>query len=160
MLNNDLPVSEQTMINLPPRIRMSILYAVAQSVNGHVINTSNLSESYVGYDTLWGDSVGAISPLHDFTKSEILKIGSKLLIPEFLIDKAPADGLCGQTDEDRFGFTYKVLDKYLRTGVCEDAAIKEKIDTMHRNSQFKREMIQLPHFVYPTGSISPVIAKE
>lgn len=129
--------SEQTRINLQPRIRMAALYAVSQSVNGRVANTSNLSESWVGWDTRYGDNVGDFSPLFNLTKTEIRLIGKELGLPEILVNKTPVDGLCGQTDEDKFGFTYDVLDKYIRTGICEDEEIKNKIDLMHEKNLFK-----------------------
>lgn len=142
--------SDQTLINLPARIRMSTLYAVSQSVNGRVANTSNLSESYVGYDTRWGDSVGDFSPLAFLTKTEIRLIGKELGLPDILVDKTPTDGLCGKTDEDRFGFTYEVLDKYIRTGKIEDLKIKSKIDTMFEKNKFK--LAQIPKFEYYDNS--------
>lgn len=138
--------SEQSAINLPPRLRMSTLYAVSQTINGRVANTSNLSESYVGYDTRYGDSVGDFSPLGMLTKKEIKLIGKELGLPEELINKKPSDGLCGKTDEERFGFTYEVLDEYILTGKIEDAAIKEKIDAMHKKNLFK--MKPMPMFGY------------
>lgn len=138
--------SEQTKINLPARIRMATLYAVSQSLNGRVANTSNLSESFVGYDTKFGDGVGDFSPLFNLTKTEIRLIGKELGLPDDLVNKTPLDGLCGQTDEDRFGFTYEVLDKYIRTGICEDEKIKNKIDLMHKNNLFKLE--PMPTFKY------------
>ena len=129
--------SKQTRINLQPRIRMAALYAVSQSVNGRVANTSNLSESWVGWDTKFGDSVGDFSPLFNLTKTEIRLIGKELGLPDILVNKTPVDGLCGQTDEDKFGFTYDMLDKYIRTGICEDEEIKNKIDSMHKKNLFK-----------------------
>lgn len=137
IMENGITPSEQTKINIAPRVRMTSLYAISQSVNGRVMNTSNLSESYVGYDTRFGDSVGDISPLFNLTKTEIRLIGKELGLPEELVNKTPIDGLCGQTDEDRFGFTYDVLDKYIRTGICENEVIKNKIDTMHEKNLFK-----------------------
>ena len=133
----NIPETAQTRINLPARIRMASLYMVSQSVNGRVANTSNLSESYVGFDTRYGDSVGDFSPLFNLTKTEIRLIGKELGLPEMLVNKTPIDGLCGQTDEDKFGFTYEVLDKYIRTGICEDKVIKNKIDAMHEKNLFK-----------------------
>ena len=133
--------SEQSAINLPPRLRMSTLYAVSQSINGRVANTSNLSESYVGYDTRWGDSVGDFSPLGNLTKTEIRLIGKELGLPNELINKTPSDGLCGKTDEESFGFTYDVLDKYIRTGEIEEADIKTRIDFMHEKNLFKLQLV-------------------
>lgn len=134
---NKIEPSQQTLINLPARIRMSTLYAVSQSLNGRVANTCNLSESYVGYDTRWGDSVGDFSPLSKFTKTEVRLIGIELGLLKELIEVAPQDGLCGKTDEDSFGFTYEVLDKYIRTGEIDDLEIKSKIDSMHNKNLFK-----------------------
>ena len=139
-------LSEQTQINLPPRLRMATLYAVSQSFNGRVACTDNLSESYIGYSTRWGDSVGDFCPLANLTSEEVIAIGDVLRLPYELTHKVPSDGLCGKTDEDRFGFTYEVLNKYIRTGVCEDEAIREKIDKMHQKNLFKLQSI--PKFPY------------
>lgn len=136
-----IKVSEQTTINLPPRIRMSVLYAVAQSMNGRVINTCNLSEDWVGYATRYGDSVGDMSPLSNLTVQEVKAIGKELCLPNNLVNKAPADGLCHKTDEDNLGFTYKVLDRYIREGICEDATIKSRIDYLHEKNKFKLELM-------------------
>lgn len=138
--------SEQSNINLPPRIRMSTLYAISQTLNGRVANTSNLSESYVGFDTVHGDNVGDFSPLFNLTKTEIIEIAKALNLPEENIYKIPADGLTGKSDEDNFGFTYKVLDKYIRTGICEDKEIKKKIDERHEKNLFKLK--PMPSFPY------------
>ena len=142
---NDIELSEQTIINLPARIRMSTLYAVAQSCNGRVANTCNLSEDYVGYATRYGDSAGDFSPLANLTSDEVVAIGKAIGLPDHLIYKVPSDGLCGKTDEDNFGFTYEVLNKYIRTGVCDNEAIKQKIDDMHKRNLFKLQL--MPSFV-------------
>lgn len=139
-------VSRQTVMNLPARLRMSTVYAVSQSVNGRVANTCNLSEDWVGYSTRYGDSVGDFSPLSRLTVAEVKEIGRVLGLPSMFVDKVPIDGLCGKTDEDNLGFTYATLDKYIRTGVCEDSEIKEKIDRMHKNNLFKLEL--MPVFEY------------
>ena len=137
-------ISEQTRINLPPRIRMATLYAVSQSINGRVACTDNLSESYIGYSTRWGDSVGDFSPIRDLTATEVKAIGYALGLPKELVDKTPADGLCDKTDEDNFGFTYDVLDKYIRTGQIENVDIQKRIDAMHQRNIFKLK--QIPKF--------------
>ena len=142
-------VSDQTKVNLPPRLRMSVLYAISQSCNGRVANTCNLSEDWIGYSTRYGDSVGDFSPLSRLTVTEVKAIGYELGLPKELIEKVPSDGLCGKTDEDNFGFTYAVLDKYIREGVCEDEAIKSKIDGMHKRNLFKLQL--MPVFEYEGG---------
>lgn len=132
-----LEATRQTEINLPPRIRMSTLYAVSQSVNGRVANTCNYSEDYVGYSTRYGDMAGDFSPLGQLTVTEVKAIGHALGLPSVLVEKVPSDGLTDKTDEDNLGFTYAVLDAYIRTGVCADPEVKAKIDHRHKANLFK-----------------------
>ncbi len=143
---DSLPLSRQATVNLPPRIRMATVYAVSQSVNGRVANTCNLSEDWVGYATRWGDSVGDFAPLSRFTVTEVKAIGRALGLPEQLVEKTPSDGLCGKTDEDSLGFTYAMLDAYIREGVLPPPEIKERIDHLHQVNLFKLEM--MPAFPY------------
>ncbi len=137
----DMTLSAQSLANLPPRIRMSTLYAVSQSNNGRVVNTCNLSEDWVGYSTRYGDSVGDFSPLSHITVTELKEIGYLLGLPRELVDKTPIDGLCGKTDEENLGFTYATLDRYIRTGVCEDESTKALIDKKHKANLFKLELM-------------------
>lgn len=144
ILNNlpdDLAVSDMTKINLPPRIRMSTLYAVSQSCNGRVCNTCNLSEDWVGYSTRYGDSVGDFSPMSFLTVTEVKEIGYLLNLPKELVDKTPIDGLCGKTDEDNLGFTYAELDVYIRTGEIADPDKKALIDKKHVSNLFKLQLM-------------------
>lgn len=150
----EFDISDQTRINLPPRIRMATLYAVSQSVNGRVSNNCNLSEDWVGYSTRYGDSVGDFSPLSRLTVTEVKAIGYELGLPAEFIEKVPSDGLCGRTDEDNLGFTYEVLDNYIRTGVCDDPAIKVRIDELHRKNLFK--LLPMPFFWHD----GPILAGE
>lgn len=138
-VKNSLPfeASAQTLTNIPPRIRMTTLYAVAQSHNGRVANTCNLSEDWVGYSTRYGDQAGDFSPCSFLTVDEMKQIGRLCGLPDVLIDKVPIDGLCGKTDEDNLGFTYAVLDRYIRTGEIDDENIKKNIDDRHRRNLFK-----------------------
>lgn len=139
----------QAKVNLPPRLRMSVLYAVSQSVNGRVANTCNLSEDWVGYATKFGDGAGDFSPLAKLTVQEVKAVGRSLGLPDMFVDKVPIDGLCGLTDEDNLGFTYTVLDRYIREGICEDEETREKIDRMHKANLFKLE--PMPVFPYDPG---------
>ena len=134
-------LSEQSRVNLQPRIRMSTLYAVSQSNNGRVANTCNLSEDWVGYSTRYGDSVGDFSPCSGITVAEMKQIGRLLGLPDALIDKAPSDGLCGKTDEDNLGFSYAELDRYIREGVIENQEHKVLIDRKHELNLFKLEVM-------------------
>ena len=133
----DIEITAQSKTNLPPRIRMATLYFVSQSMNGRVANTCNYSEDYVGYSTRYGDSVGDFSPISCFTVTEIKAIGRYLALPENLIEKVPSDGLCGKTDEDNLGFSYDVLDKYIREGIEPEPAVKARIDRLHETNLFK-----------------------
>lgn len=138
----DLQLSAQSITNLPPRVRMTTVYAISQSVNGRVCNTCNLSEDWVGYSTRYGDSVGDFSPMSRLTVAEVKEIGHLLGLPYDLVEKVPIDGLLsGKTDEDNLGFTYAVLDRYIRTGEIDDPATKERIDRLHRINQFKLELM-------------------
>lgn len=146
--------SRQARENLPPRLRMAALYMIAQNFNGRVSNNCNLSENWIGYSTIYGDTAGDFSPISCFTASEVVAIGRVLGIPERFLIKPPSDGLCGQTDEDKLGFTYKLLDEYLREpDLYTEAAIEgrnisqsekdtiraaiEKIGRLHRQNSFK-----------------------
>ena len=144
--------TEQANINISPRIRMTVLFAVAQSLNGRVSCNSNLSESYIGYSTIFGDSAGSFAPLLNLTKTEVKELAKELGLPTMLIEKEPSDGLCGKTDEDNFGFTYEVLDKYIRTGECEDKNTLKKIIDLHNKNKFKRDPISrfevYPQYLY------------
>ena len=134
-------LSDQAKTNLPARVRMVTLYAVSQSCNGRVANTCNLSEDWVGYSTRYGDSAGDFSPLSNLTTDEVIAIGKACGLPRSLVEKIPSDGLCGKTDEDNLGFTYKVLNKYIRTGICKDKKLKALIDEKHRKNLFKLQVI-------------------
>ncbi|MBR4051205.1 MAG: NAD(+) synthase [Clostridia bacterium] len=140
-LEGKLEISNQTRINLSPRIRMSTLYAVSQSLNGRVANTCNLSEDWVGYSTRYGDAAGDFSPLSNLTVTEIKQIGRLIGLPGNLVDKVPIDGLCGKTDEDNLGFTYAELDIYIRTGKIENEETKKRIDTLHERNLFKLQLM-------------------
>lgn len=137
----DLELSAQSRINLPPRIRMSTLYAISQSLNGRVVNTCNLSEDWVGYSTRYGDAAGDFSPMSHLTVTELKEIGRVLGLPDVLVDKTPIDGLCGKTDEENLGFTYAELDVYIRTGVIEDPEKKALIDRKHAANLFKLQLM-------------------
>ncbi|MBQ3119112.1 MAG: NAD(+) synthase [Clostridia bacterium] len=142
-LEGSMEISTQTRTNIPPRIRMTTLYAVSQSNNGRVVNTCNLSEDWVGYSTRYGDAAGDFSPMSKLTVTEVKQIGRILGLPDVLVDKVPIDGLCGKTDEENLGFTYAVLDRYIREGKIDDEKTKELIDTKHKNNLFKLEMMPI-----------------
>lgn len=137
----DMELTAQTVTNIPPRVRMTTLYAVSQSNNGRVVNTCNLSEDWVGYSTRYGDAAGDFSPMSNLTVTEVRAIGRYLGLPINLVDKVPIDGLCGKTDEENLGFTYAELDLYIREGIEPAPDIKENIDRRHKANLFKLQLM-------------------
>lgn len=146
-INKDFTWSKQSQQNIPPRIRMTMLYAISQTFNGRVADTCNLSENYIGYCTIFGDCAGAFSPLGKLTVSEVYAIGDEIGLPYEWVHKTPDDGLPHSSpDEEKLGFTYATLDKYIREGVEPEPETKEKIDRMHKFSQFKRDTVRITSY--------------
>jgi len=136
-VSKDLGNTTEALINVPPRIRMTMIYLLSQNMGYRVVGTGNLSERYIGYCTKWGDMSCDFNPVANFTSDEVIAIGDYLGLPYELVHKTPADGLSGKSDEDRIGFSYQILNEYIRTGVCEDSGIKAKIDKMHEYAMHK-----------------------
>lgn len=134
--------------NTPARIRMTSLYMIAAQLGGRVANTCNMSETYVGYDTKWGDNAGDFAPIQCFTKTEVRLMAQALGLPEFIINKVPEDGMCEQSDEERFGFTYEELDSYLRYDNNIPLETIQKIKAMHKAALHKIDTVCLPCYYY------------
>lgn len=141
-----LNFNDVATVNTPARIRMTTLYAVSAIFGGRVANTCNLSEDWVGYSTKFGDAAGDFSPLSRFTVDEVKQIGKAIGLDDKFVDKVPIDGLSGKTDEDNLGFTYAVLDRYIRDGICEDENVRQNIDRRHKNNLHKLQL--MPCFEY------------
>lgn len=125
--------------NIAPRLRMSALYAIAQSRRSLVAGTGNRSERYMGYFTKWGDGAFDFNPIGDLTVKEVYAFLSHLGAPASIINKEPSAGLFdGQTDEKDMGISYAAIDQYLLEGEAEagDMAILERY---HSRSLHKRE---------------------
>lgn len=142
------PGNDAISTNLPSRLRMATLYAVAALYpNSRVVNTSNYSERYVGYSTKFGDGAGDFSPLGNLLVTEVLAIGDDLGLPHDLVHKTPSDGMSGKTDEDNLGFTYEQLDRYLCAPIFHDNTseeVMEKIETRHAANHHK--MAEMPRY--------------
>lgn len=132
-----------TRINIPPRLRMTATYAVAQAVDGIVLNTSNLTEDILGYCTLYGDTAGSYAPIQGLTVTEVLQLGDYLKIPHELLYKTPADGLQDKTDEERLGLKYSDVDKYIRNNVGS-YIFKRNVLIKYYDNKFKLDMIHIP----------------
>lgn len=131
--------------NLPARIRMTTLYAMAAELGGRVCNTCNRSEIFVGYSTKYGDRAGDFAPLAGYTVKELIYIGVALGLPIDLIQKVPSDGMCGATDEDNLGFTYAELDDYILNDIKPDYDTYKKIIEAHARNQHKIRDINIPY---------------
>lgn len=138
-------VTEVSLVNIAPRLRMTYLYSIAASRNYLVANTSNLSEIMIGYSTKWGDGVGDFAPIADLTKTEVCELGIALGLPQKYVLKKPDDGLSGKTDEEKLGFSYDELDLFIRKG--EKSENFEKISRLYKINTHKRA--NLPK--YKTG---------
>jgi len=140
-------LTDQSLINIAPRLRMTVIYSLAQTLDYRVAGTGNLSERYVGYCTKWGiDMACDFNPLVNFTKTEVVQIGDHLGLPGELVHKTPADGLTGLSDEENLNITYAVLDRYIRTGSYsgEDTEMIQNIIKMNKNAWHKLNAI--PHY--------------
>lgn len=137
----------QVYTNVPARERMKVLYAIAAAVHGRVCNTCNRSEDYVGYSTKFGDAAGDFSLLSNYTVREVLEIGEALELPNYLLYKTPADGLCNKTDEDNLGFSYATLDSLLLDRVYPKYKTYQNIQQRHiRNLHKVQPMPICPRF--------------
>ena len=148
-VNNNLYPNKVVATNMPARLRMTTLYAVAAMVGGRVINTSNASEIYVGYSTKWGDNVGDVALFKNLTSEEVCKIGIELGLPRALVYKEPSDGMSGLTDEDNLGFKYSEVNAIIRHS-GDDICNYQEIQQKHRYSEHKRLPIPAytPAFIY------------
>ena len=134
----DVPLNEDALANIAPRLRMLSLYTVAQSEGRLVAGTSNYSEYYMGYFTKWGDGASDFNPIGDLTCTEVFEFLRFLGAPACIVDKPPSAGLYeGQTDEADMGITYESIDRFLKTGEAS-AVDRAIIDRAHKPTAHKR----------------------
>lgn len=144
-LKLDQNLSKESTINIKPRLRMTTLYGIAQSLGYLVIGTGNLCEAMVGYTTKWGDNSSDFNPIGNFTVNEVLEIGKMLGVPEKILKKAPSDGLGGLTDEEKMGIKYSQIEEMIEIGNTEEKA-KEEIIKKYKNSKHKRSLVPIYTF--------------
>jgi len=144
--------SSRCTTNVPPRVRMTMLYAIAQTYGGRVIGTGNAAESYVGFSTIYGDLAGDFNPIKNLFVDEVVELGKILKLPKSLVEKAPSDGLTGKTDEENLGFTYadvkkvalKIPDWQMKDANDNSLIPFADIEAKHKATQFKRDIINVP----------------
>lgn len=143
-------LSMQAEQNISPRMRMLILYAISQTINGRVIGTCNASENYIGYFTKYGDGASDFEPVAELTVHELYQIGDALGIPKKWVYKVPDDGLPHSCPDDekfgKMGFNYEKLDKYIREGTSGDEVADNAIQRMHEMNLFKMKMSDTVNF--------------
>ena len=140
-------LNQAVSTNLPARIRMTTLYAMAAELGGRVCNTCNRSENYVGFSTKYGDHAGDFAPLEEYTVREVLEIGDALGLPYDLVHKIPSDGMCGHSDEAKLGFSYELLDAYILDGVVPEYEALKLIEQAHNRNLHKIHSVQIPHCI-------------
>ncbi|ERI95448.1 NAD+ synthase [Clostridiales bacterium oral taxon 876 str. F0540] len=134
-ISEDLSINAK--INIPPRLRMTVLYALSANLHYRVCGTGNKSEGFVGYTTKWGDNAYDFNPIGDLTTEEVVALGDFLGLPYELVHKTPSDGLTGQSDEEKLGFSYEQINAYIENGTCGDKQIDEKIRLKHEYNKHK-----------------------
>lgn len=137
--------SSRYITNIPPRVRMTMLYAVAQNLGGRVIGTGNASEMACGYFTWGGDCISDFNPLTNLFVDEVIELGKLLKLPTELIEKKPADGLSGKTDEENLEFTYADVKKVvLKTDGWQEQTPFADIERKIKNNEFKFKAFNIP----------------
>ena len=112
--------------NFCARLRMTILYDIAQRDGSLVVGTSNKSERMLGYGTIYGDLACAINPIGEIYKSDLFGFAKALGIPQKIIDKKPsADLYEGQTDEEELGLKYQEIDNILKKILEKDLVLDD-----------------------------------
>ncbi len=137
---NEEDLSIDAKINIPPRLRMATLYALGSNIHYRVCGTGNKSEGFVGYTTKWGDNAFDFNPIGDLTTEEVIAVGDSLGLPYELVHKTPSDGLTGQSDEEKLGFSYEQINKYIEQGSCGDIEIDKKIKLKNEYNKHKTEL--------------------
>jgi len=136
--------------NLPARLRMSTLYAIANHENRRVVGTGNKAEILCGYYTLWGDGACDFDPIAELYVDEVIELGRQLGLPERFLLKTPDDGMSGISDEDKLGFKYSEV-KIVYENSYQDAVSKLGIDRYNliadkiKQTEFKRKLTSIPH---------------
>lgn len=141
------PIRARTpLANVKPRLRMTALYFLANSLEYLVAGTGNRSELSIGYFTKHGDGAADLLPIGHLVKSEVRALARELNVPPAIVGRTPSAGLwIGQTDEEEMGFTYADLERYLEEGPQGvSPALAMKIERLIRSSDHKRALPPSP----------------
>ena len=140
-LEGAVKLTDMSVANIAPRLRMTTLYTIGQAENRLVAGTGNRSEIYMGYFTKWGDGASDFNPIADLCATEVFEFLRFLNAPASIVEKAPSAGLYeGQTDEKEMGVTYRAIDAFLLQAEVNEAD-KAVIDRYHGRSEHKRRPV-------------------
>jgi len=142
----DPSAARRPLANVKPRLRMTALYFLANSLGYLVAGTGNRSEQAIGYFTKHGDGGSDLLPLGGLVKSEVRALARELNVPAAIAERTPSAGLwLGQTDEQEMGFTYADLERYLEEGPQGvSPALAMKMERLIRASEHKRALPPIP----------------
>jgi NAD+ synthase len=156
VLPQETALNQLAMANTRARIRMTTLYAIAQSENCLVVGTGNKIEDFgIGFFTKYGDGGVDLSPIADLMKSQVYSLGKELGVVSSIQHAAPTDGLWGdnRTDEDQIGATYAELEWAMEfNGEIETLNDRQKmvIELYHRLNRInKHKMVPIPVCIIP-----------
>lgn len=139
-----IEITKEAISNIKPRVRMTTLYTLGQSLGYLVVGTGNLSERMLGYFTKWGDGACDLNPIGNLTKSEVRILAKHIGIPDEIINKPPSANLFeGQTDEDELGMSYYDIDRYILTKEGSGEVI-DKFNNINNKIQHKLNPIPMP----------------
>jgi NAD+ synthase len=143
--------AQAALSNVKPRLRMTSLYFVANTLNYLVAGTGNRCELTIGYFTKHGDGGADLLPIGHLLKSQVRALARDLGVPDAIIEKTPSAGLWpGQTDEADLGFSYADLERYLTGGPAAVApALALRIERLIRASEHKRTPAPVPDTAGP-----------
>ena len=139
-----MPLEGVSDENVQSRIRSTLLYAYSNQTGSIVLNTSNKSELAVGYSTLYGDSVGALSPLGDLYKTEIYQIARRInerfgeIIPREIITRPPTAELRANQQDSQALPDYPVLDPILEGLLSYDMSAQDLIKAGHSRDDVEK----------------------
>jgi len=129
-LRQSLPQRAEGIVdeNLQPRLRGLLLMGLANQRDALVLAPGNKSEIAVGYNTLYGDTVGALAPIADLYKDDVYRMAATFSdrIPKRVLQKAPSAELrAGQRDAADLP-PYAILDPILR-GLIEENLSRDEL---------------------------------
>jgi NAD+ synthase (glutamine-hydrolysing) len=149
--------------NIQSRLRGALIYARSNEANSMVLNTSNKSEIAVGYSTIYGDSVGALSVLGDLYKSEVFELAQYInrhyneMIPPEIISRPPSAELRENQEDAQSLPAYDLLDPILEALLSMRFSPQDLIKKGHNQDQVLKVFQLLVRSEYKRRQFCPII---